>query len=287
MPLSAASTPPARSGRELSGTFLQPMEVEKINSCGRVALICAFSRGPSVSEVRDWIMRAERRCSRAHRIESSKVARLVWWSSCKKRTNPTFHCCVQNARVSHTIPGHKQSEKRMPEKCASSDRSQRQKFRGNRHHRQQKAREIWPTPCQRCCTSQQSNTEWRSGVNVSIFRHVIQMLSAIFFDKNATTRLNLSLQRRISETLPPRKRQCSHMRLAMHIPPQLTAWGPCVEKPTRHLIKSPQKRSARNEHVCKEDFKEHVFAFRECVGFLCPYLWWTMLVMTRCRLLSQ
>ena len=102
MPLSAASTPPARSGRELSGTFRQPVEVEKINSCGRVALICAFSRGPSDCEVRDWIMRAERRCSRAHRIESSKVARLVWWSSCKKRTNPTFHCCVHDARVSHT-----------------------------------------------------------------------------------------------------------------------------------------------------------------------------------------
>ena len=72
-----------------------------------------------------------------------------------------------------------------------------------------KTREIWQMPCQRCCTRQRSSTEWRSGVNVSILRHVIQMLSAIFFDKNATTRLNLSVTSNLSNTSIEKMSMCT------------------------------------------------------------------------------
>ena len=214
-----------------------------MNGCGRAALICTFSCEPSVSGGQDWIMRAERQCSRAHRIEISK---LQDWCGGQVARSEQIQRFTAAASMTHESPTPALLTNKAKNECAQSTA---------------KTKEIWQMPCQRCCTRPRSNTEWRSGVNVSILRHVIQMLSAIYFDKNATTRLYLSLQRRISETRRPRKCQCSHMRPAMRIPPQLTLWGLCVENRLEvHLIESPQKRSARNEHVYKKDFKEDVFA---------------------------
>ena len=113
-----------------SASSLWIVQFVQINGCGRVPLICAFSCEPSVSEVSDWIVNAKRQCSRAHRIESSKLQDRRGERGAKRELIPRFAAAAFIAHESPTAaPAHNKGEQRKPEKhekCASSAHTQRQ-----------------------------------------------------------------------------------------------------------------------------------------------------------------
>ena len=106
-----------------SASCLWIVHFVKMNGCGRVSLICAFSCESSVSEVSDWIVKAE---SRAPRIESSKLQDRRGRRGAKRELIPRFTATALMAHESPTAaPAHKKGEQRMPEK---HEKCQRQKI---------------------------------------------------------------------------------------------------------------------------------------------------------------
>ena len=73
-----------------SASSLWIVQFVKMNGCGRVSLICAFSCESSVSEVSDWIVEAERPCSRAPRIQRSKLQDRRGWRGAERELIPRF-----------------------------------------------------------------------------------------------------------------------------------------------------------------------------------------------------
>ena len=118
-----------------SASSLWIVQFVKINVCGRVALICAFSCESSVSEVSDWIIKAERQCSRTPRIESSKLQDRRGRQGAKRDIIQRFTAAAFMAHESPTtalLTRRANNECQRNTKNVSSAHTQRQK---SWHHR--------------------------------------------------------------------------------------------------------------------------------------------------------